>query len=406
MDGNTVWILAATALVLLMVPGLALFYGGMVRSKNVLNMLNMNMYCLGVIPIVWAVVGFSISVGTGGPDSSVFGFLGFDNFWMNGVAESFSGDLADGTMAGWAFGLTFAVITPALISGAVADRMKFSAWMVFVPIWSLVVYSPVVFWVYSGWIYDLPAHDFAGGTAIHINAGAAALAMVIVLGKRRGWPERSWPPHNLPLVVLGTGILWFGWFGFNSGLAGPDAGQALTNTFLAAAAGLMGWMVIEVITGGKPTALGMCSGIVAGLVAITPAAGFVGTMSSIVFGLAAGVICFGAIQLKEKLGYDDSLDVVGIHMVGGIVGGLLIGFFASDDAFSGEFEEASASLLFNQFISIVVVMVFSFCVTYFIAKVLDTVIGLRVSDEAEQAGLDSSEHGETAYIDEGSLTRS
>ena len=350
MDGNTVWILVSTALVLLMVPGLALFYGGMVRSKNVLNMLSMNMYCLGVIPIVWAVLGFSIAVGAGGPDSTVFGFLGFDNFWMNGIADTF-GDVTDGTMAGWAFGTTFAVITPALISGAVADRMKFSAWMVFVPVWSLLVYSPVVFWVYggetAGWILDLPAHDFAGGTAIHINAGVAALAMVLVLGKRKGWPERSWPPHNLPPVVLGTGILWFGWFGFNSGLGGPDAGQALTNTFLAAAAGLMGWMIIEVITGGKPTTLGMCSGVVSGLVAITPAAGFVGTMSSIVFGLAAGVICFFAIQLKEKLGYDDSLDVVGIHMVGGIVGGLLIGFFASDDAFSGEFEEASAQLLFN-----------------------------------------------------------
>lgn len=405
MDGDTVWILAATALVLLMVPGLALFYGGMVRSKNVLNMLNMNIYCLGIVPIVWAVLGYSIAVGGGGPDSGVFGFLGFDNFWMNGVGE----EPGSGEMAGWAFGTTFAVITPALISGAVADRMKFTAWMLFVPIWSLLVYSPVVFWVYggetAGWIIDLPAHDYAGGTAIHINAGVAALAMVLVLGKRRGWPREAWPPHNLPLVVLGTGILWFGWFGFNSGLGGPDAGQALTNTFLAGAAGLMGWMITEVVRGGKPTALGMCSGIVAGLVAITPAAGFVGTMSSIVFGLAAGMICFFAIQLKERFGYDDSLDVVGIHMVGGIVGGLLIGFFASSDAFTGEFEEAGATLLFNQFISIVVVVAYSFVITYVIARILDATVGLRVSDEVEQSGLDNAEHGETGYINDGSFTR-
>ena len=401
MSGDTVWILAATAMVLLMVPGLALFYGGMVRSKNVLNMLNMNIYCLGIVPIVWAVLGYSISVGAGGSGNGWLGFLGFDNFWMNDVGAT----PGDGEMAGWAFGLTFAVITPALISGAVADRMKFSAWMLFVPIWSLLVYSPVVYWVYSGWIIDLPAHDYAGGTAIHINAGVAALATVLVLGKRRGFGKEAWPPHNLPLVILGTGILWFGWFGFNSGLGGPDAGQALTNTFLAGAAGLMGWMITEVVTGGKPTALGMCSGIVAGLVAITPAAGFVGSMSSIIFGLAAGVICFFAIKLKDRFGYDDSLDVVGIHMVGGIVGGLLIGLFASDAAFTGEFEEAGGTLLWNQFISIVVVMVFSFVVTFVIAKVLDATIGLRVSDDAEQQGLDSTEHGETAYISDGTFTR-
>jgi len=401
MSGDTAWIMASAALVLLMVPGLALFYGGMVRTKNVLNMLNMNMYCLGIIPILWAVVGFTVSVGTGGPDSGVFGFLGFDNFWMNGIGET----PGDGEMASWAFGLTFAVITPALISGAVADRMKFTAWMIFVPLWSLLVYSPVVFWVYSGWIIDLPAHDYAGGTAIHINAGVAALAVVLVLGKRRNWGKEAWPPHSLPLVILGTGILWFGWFGFNSGLGGADAGQALTNTFLAGAAGLMGWMITEVISGGKPTALGICSGIVAGLVAITPAAGFVGSMSSIVFGLAAGAICFFAIQLKDKLGYDDSLDVVGIHMVGGIVGGLLIGLLASDEAFTGEFEEAGAQLLFNQFISIVVVMVFSFVVTFIIAKALDATIGLRVSAESEQGGLDTSEHAETAYQQGGSFER-
>ncbi len=394
MSGDTAWIMASAALVLFMVPGLALFYGGMVRSKNVLNMLNMNFYCLGIVPLVWAVVGMSMANGNG--DRKWLGFVHFDEAFMR---------VPDGAeprdMATWAFLLTFAVITPALISGAVADRMKFSAWMIFVPIWSILVYSPVGFWIYGGWADALPAYDTAGGTAIHINAGAAALAMTIVLGKRRGWPGAAWPPHNLPFVLLGTGILWFGWFGFNSG-AQDAAPQALANTFLAGSAGLMAWMIMEVIKHGKPTTLGMCSGVVAGLVAITPAATFVGTMTAILFGLIAGVLCFFAIQLKEKFGFDDSLDVVGIHMVGGIVGGLLIGVFANNDAFGGDDAfalEAGGELLWNQFISIAVVLVYSFVVTYIIAKILDATIGLRVSDEAEQSGLDTSEHAETAYID-------
>jgi len=400
MTGDTVWVLASTALVLLMVPGLALFYGGMVRSKNVLNMLNMNFYCLGIVPIVWAVVGMSIANGDG--SRKYLGFLEFSEFWMQNPSDE------PRDMAVWAFFLTFAVITPALISGAVADRMKFSAWMIFVPLWSVLVYSPVGFWIYSegAWAEALPTYDTAGGTAIHINAGAAALAMVLVLGKRRGWPKQAWPPHNLPMVLLGTGILWFGWFGFNSG--GQDfAPQALANTFLAGAAGLMAWLIMEMLSHGKATTLGMCSGVVAGLVAITPAATFVGTMSSIIFGLVAGVLCFFAIQLKEKLGYDDSLDVVGIHMVGGIVGGLLIGVLASNKAFDGSFElEAGGQLLWNQFISIVVVMVYSFVVTFIIAKVLDATIGLRVSEEAEQQGLDNNEHAETAYLQGGLFERS
>ncbi len=396
MSGDTAWIMASTALVLLMVPGLALFYGGMVRSKNVLNMLNMNFYCLGIVPLVWAGVGMSMANGNG--ENKWLGFFHFDEFWMNEPAGAEPRD-----MATWAFLLTFAVITPALISGAVADRMKFSAWLIFVPVWSLLVYSPVGFWIYGGWAEALPAYDTAGGTAIHINAGAAALAMSIVLGKRRGWPGSAWPPHNLPFVLLGTGMLWFGWFGFNSG-AQDAAPQALANTFLAGAAGLMAWMVMEVITRRKPTTLGMCSGVVAGLVAITPAATFVGTMSAMIFGLSAGVICFFAIQLKEKFGYDDSLDVVGIHMVGGIVGGLLIGVLASNEAFGGPEAfalEAGGELLWNQFISIAVVLVYSFVVTFIIAKVLDATIGLRVDAESEQLGLDTTEHAETAYIGAG-----
>ena len=401
MSGDTAWIMTSAALVLLMVPGLALFYGGMVRSKNVLNMLNMNFYCLGIVPIIWAVVGMSIA--NGDSDRKWLGFFEFGEVWMQQPDGAEPRD-----MATWAFLLTFAVITPALISGAVADRMKFTAWMIFVPVWSILVYSPVGFWIYGGWAHALPAYDTAGGTAIHINAGAAALAMAIVLGKRRNWGKEAWPPHNLPFVLLGTGMLWFGWFGFNSG-AQTFAPQALANTFLAGAAGMMAWLIMEVIRHGKATTLGMCSGVVAGLVAITPAATFVGTMSSIIFGLAAGVICFFAIQLKEKFGYDDSLDVVGIHMVGGIIGGLLLGVLASNEAFGGAdaFElEAGGTLLWNQFMSIVVVLVYSFVVTFIIAKVLDATIGLRVSEEAELEGLDTSEHAETAYLQGGTFERS
>jgi len=396
MTGDTAWLMISTGLVLFMVPGLALFYGGMVRTKNVLNMLNMNLYCLGAVPIVWAIVAESMSTGDG--DHKWFGFLSFGTAWMNGVTDVVDGSSEPGTMALWAFFLTFAVITPALISGAVADRMKFSAWMIFVPVWIVLVYCPVSFWVYGGWAHALPAYDTAGGTAIHINAGVAALALVTVLGKRKGWPAEGWPPHNLPLVVLGTGILFMGWFGFNSG--GQDfAGQAMVNTFLAGATGMIAWMVAEMVKLGKPTTLGICSGVVAGLVAITPAATFVGSMTAILFGLLAGIICFFAIQLKDKFGYDDALDVVGIHMVGGIIGGLLLGLTASTKPFGeGAFElEAGGELFLNQLISIVVVMVFSFVMTFLIAKALDLTIGLRVSAENEQRGLDTTEHAETAY---------
>jgi len=388
--GDTAWVLTSAALVLFMVPGLALFYGGMVRSKNVLNMLNMNIYCLGVIPIVWAALGWTLA------SSGDNNFIGdFDAFWLNGVT-------GEGAVREFAFLMTFACITPALISGAVADRMKFSAWMIFVPVWSLLVYSPVVRWVYGGWIGDMPAHDFAGGTAIHINAGVAALALSLVLGKRKGWGTEAFPPHNLPLVLLGTGILWFGWFGFNGGsalAADGAAAQAFLNTFLGGAAGLVGWMIMDVVKTGKVTTLGMCSGIVAGLVAITPAAGFVGSMSSLIFGLAAGIACFFAVKLKDQFGFDDSLDVVGIHMVGGIIGGLLLGFLANRDAFEGsDFLEGGGELFLNQLISIVAVLVYSFVVTFILAKILDAVIGLRVSAESEQVGLDTTEHAETAYL--------
>ena len=397
MEGNIAWVLTSAALVLFMVPGLALFYGGMVRAKNALNMLNMNMWCLGIVPVVWVLVGFSLASGDSGRswlgDLSVVG--------MKGIHD------AEG-LATFAFLMTFACITPALISGAVADRMKFSAWMIFVPIWTLVVYAPVVYWVYGsdGWIFNLPAYDFAGGTAIHVNAGAAALALVIVLGKRTGWPQNRPAPHNVPFVMLGAGILWFGWFGFNAGsalAANGAATQAFVNTFIAGAAGMVAWMIIEMVKTGKVSTIGMASGIISGLATITGAAGFVGSMHSFVFGALAGIICFFAIEAKFRFGFDDSLDVVGIHLVGGIVGGVLLGFMADSSAVpGGDFIDGlffgGGILLWNQILSIVVVAGFSFVATYIIAKIMDRTIGLRVTESTEMAGLDASDHGEAAYV--------
>ena len=396
MEGNIAWVLTSAALVLFMVPGLALFYGGMVRAKNALNMLNMNMWCLGVVPVVWVLVGFSLASGDSGRswlgDLSVVG--------MKGIHD------AEG-LATFAFLMTFACITPALISGAVADRMKFSAWMIFVPIWTLVVYAPLVYWVYAsdGWIFNLPAHDFAGGTAIHVNAGAAALALVIVLGKRTGWPQNRSAPHNIPFVMLGAGILWFGWFGFNAGsalAANGTAAQAFVNTFIAGAAGMVAWMIVEMAKTGKVSTIGMASGIIAGLATITGAAGFVGSMHSFVFGALAGIICFYAIEAKFRFGFDDSLDVVGIHFVGGALGSVLLGFMADSSAVpGGDFIDGvffgGGILLWNQVLSIAVVAGFSFVATYIIAKIMDRTIGLRVTEDTEMAGLDASDHGEAAY---------
>lgn len=405
MEAGDVWLLVSTALVLFMVPGLALFYGGMVRSKNVLNMLLMNLYCVGIVPLLWVTVGASLSGG------GTTGFIG-------NLDVAFLRDLDGEGLLLTAFLMTFAAITPALISGAVADRMKFAAWAIFVPLWSLIVYVPVVYWIYGldndtgdliGWLGARGSLDFAGGTAIHINAGVAALALVLVLGRRAGWPKEAPAPHNLPLVLLGTGILWFGWFGFNSGGAAGNTAltaTALMNTFLAASTGMLAWLVIERIRDGHFTVLGACSGVVAGLVAITPAAAYVGGLAGIAFGAVAGVACYLAIQLKYRFRYDDSLDVVGVHMVGGIVGGVLIGFLADTailgrgdaEAYeNGLFFGGGLDLLIEQVLSIVVVLAFSFVVTFVIAKVLDALVGLRVAEVAEANGLDRSEHAETGY---------
>jgi Amt family ammonium transporter len=386
-----------------MIPGLALFYGGMTRSKNVLNMFMMNMYCVGIVPIIWVLLGYSI--GNSPDGNGFFGGEWIGNFDYVGL-KGLSGDAE--SLIFVAFLMTFAAITPALISGAVADRLKFSAWVVFVPIWLLIVYCPATYWVYSGWHDGNGALDFAGGTAIHLNSGVAALAFVLVLGKRRGWPKEASPPHNMPMVLIGTAILWFGWFGFNAGSAGAANGQAvqaLLNTFVAASAGLIGWLVVEKLKGGHATSLGMASGIVAGLVAITPAAGFVGGLASIVFGFVAGAVCYFAISLKNRFGYDDSLDVVGIHGVGGLTGGLLLGLFADSSVIpDGDFDDGlffggGMELLLDQVVAMLSVIGLSFVATLVIVKIIDVTIGLRVESEIEQIGLDRALHAESAYND-------
>jgi Amt family ammonium transporter len=394
---DVAWVLVSAALVLFMTPGLAFFYGGMDRSRNVLNMLMMNFWCILIIPVLWAVVGYSLAQA---PFENDF-IGGFDHFGLKDIT------IDDGgwTLAGIAFLGMFASITPALISGAVADRMRFAAWAVFVPIWSLLVYVPIFKWIYGGWAFDRGSLDFAGGTAIHVNAGIASLAAVLVLGKRKGWPQEGHPPHSMPLVMIGTGILWFGWFGFNAGsalAANGQAAQAFMNTFLAAAAAGLTWCLVERLRDGHFTNLGAASGIVAGLVAITPAAGFVSGMAPIAIGAIAGIICCYAVKLKTKTGYDDALDVVGVHFVGGLVGSLLIGFFANPDFFDLSFKEGilyggGASLLGEQILANAAAIVWSFVLTFVILKALDVTMGIRVSEETEAAGLDLREHAETAY---------
>ena len=396
-NGNVAWVLVSAALVLFMTPGLAFFYGGMDRTRNVLNMLMMNFYCVLVIPVLWVLVGYSLSQTPFGNDW----IGGFDAFMLKGVNLSDNG----GTLAVVAYLGMFAAITPALISGAVADRMKFSAWAIFVPVWSLLVYVPVFKWVFGGWLFQRGSLDFAGGTAIHVNAGIAALAAVLVLGKRRGWPQEGHPPHSMPLVMIGTGILWFGWFGFNAGSAlgaNGQAAQAFMNTFLAAAAAGLAWVLVEWKRDGHPTNLGAASGIVAGLVAITPAAGYVSGAAPIWIGLIAGVVCCYAVRLKLKFRFDDALDVVGVHFVGGLVGSLLIGFFANPDFFGathmeGIFYGGSARLLAEQALANGSAIVWSFAVTFGIMIVLKKTIGVRVDAEAETTGLDLALHSETAY---------
>ena len=397
--GDAAWVLGAAALVLFMTPGLALFYGGMDRSRNVLNMLMMNFWCLLTIPILWVIVGYSLAQSPF--DNDILGT--FDNAFLRDI--TITGEDGGFTLLVVAFLGMFAVITPALISGAVADRMKFAAWAIFAPVWMLLVFVPVFKWIYGGWLGQRGSLDVAGGTAIHVNAGIAALACVLVLGRRHGWPSEGHPPHSMPLVMLGTGILWFGWFGFNAGsalAANGTAVQAFMNTFLAAAAAGLAWVAVERFRDGHVTNLGAASGIVAGLVAITPGAGFVSGMAPIWIGLAAGVLCSYAVTLKTRAGYDDALDVVGVHFVGGLVGSLAIGLFSDPDFFGTEnmeglFFGGGLQLLGEQALANGVTIVYCFVVTTLIVLALKVTIGLRVTDGAESAGLDLTEHGETAY---------
>jgi Amt family ammonium transporter len=357
-------------------------------------MLMMNFYCVLIVPVLWLVAGYSLS---GVPFENDF-IGGFDSLFLRDIDVAGDG----GALATIAFLGMFAAITPALISGAVADRMKFAAWAAFVPLWLFLVYVPIFKWVFGGWLAQRGSLDFAGGTAIHVTAGIASLAAVLVLGKRNSEPE---PPHSMPLVMIGTGILWFGWFGFNAGsalAANGQAAQAFMNTFVAAAAAGLSWVAVEWLRDGHPTNLGAASGIVAGLVAITPAAGFVSGAAPIVIGIVAGVACSYAVRVKTRLGYDDALDVVGVHFVGGLVGSLLIGLFANPDFFEGSFREGlfyggSLRLFGEQALANSVAAVWSFGVTFGIMTVLKQTIGVRVDGETEAAGLDLAEHGETAY---------
>lgn len=402
-SGDTAWVLASSALVMLMTPGLALFYGGMVRRKNVLGTIMHSFVALGIITVQWVLFGYSLAFG---PDvGHVIGNL--DWIGLRGVGLDPNPDYAATIphQAYMIFQMMFAIITPALISGAIAERIKFSTYVVFMILWAFLVYDPLAHWVWGtgGWLKELGALDFAGGLVVHISSGVSALACALVLGRRKGYGIDLMAPHNLTLTVIGGCLLWFGWFGFNSGSAvasGALAVSAFIVTHIATGTAALSWMVTEWAHRGKPTALGAVSGAVAGLVAITPASGFVGPLSSLVIGALAGAVCYGAVNLKPRFGYDDSLDVVGVHAVGGTLGALLTGFFASQVVNPG----GSDGLFFGnpaqvgvQALSVLVAWIYSFAVTWVLLKLLDRVMGLRASEEDESLGLDLSQHGEVGY---------
>ena len=407
-SGATAWVLVSAALVAFMTPGLAFFYGGMVRSRNVLGMLMQNVFAMGLISLLWTSIGFSLAFGGTGAWIGNLDFVFMKDLATIAELPGYTGDfgLIIPVLAFFGYQMMFAVITPALITGATADRMKFSAYAVLIGVWAVIVYPVVAHWVFSpnGWLFKRGALDFAGGAVVHINAGAAALAVVLVLGNRRGWPREAMPPHNLPFTILGTGILWFGWFGFNAGSAlGANglAAQALVNTHLAAATAMLSWLVVEKLRSGHATSLGAASGAVAGLVAITPCAGFVGGMAPVAIGAVAGAVCYLALRLKTKFGFDDSLDVIAVHLVGGLVGALLLGLFADTKVnalgFDGLFFGGGTDLLLDQVVASAATLAFSFGVTFVVAKILNATMGIRVSTEDELVGLDQSQHAESAY---------
>ena len=414
--GDTAWVLVSSALVLLMTPGLAFFYGGMVRAKSALNMMMMSMVTIGIVSVLWVIYGFKLAFGYEA-NSPWYGSISLSGLGdaVNALANN-GGEYPIPLLAFATFQLMFAIITPALISGAIADRARFVAWGIFVAIWVTLVYFPVAHWVFAfgnkvgdtitgaGFLAARGVEDFAGGTAVHINAGAAGLALAIVLGKRIGWQRSPMRPHSLPLVLLGASLLWFGWFGFNAGSAlgaNAIAGLALLNTQVAAGAALLGWILVEKIRDGHPTTLGAASGVVAGLVAITPACAFVAPWAAVVIGLIAGAFCALAVGLKYRFGFDDSLDVVGVHFVGGVIGCLSIGFFGSSAVNSlgldGIFYGGGLALLGKQALGVVLVTFYSFFLTLLIGFAIEKTIGFRVKNDAELVGVDQTEHAESAY---------
>jgi ammonium transporter, Amt family len=401
--GDTVFVLMSAALVMLMTPGLALFYGGMVRSKNILGTLMQSFFILAIVSLEWVLWGYSMAFG---PDhAGIIGGLSW--FGLSGVGMAPSPDYGSTIphVAFMIFQCMFAVITPALITGAFAERMKFSAFILFVLLWATFVYNPLAHWVWGvgGWMGRMGALDFAGGTVVHISSGISALAAAILIGRRLGYGSTAYIPHNLPMTLLGAALLWFGWFGFNAGSAlAADglAASAFVATHLGSAGAALSWVIFEWIHRGKPTTLGVASGAVAGLVAITPASGFVGPMSAIIIGFIAGLLCYGGVLLKSKLGYDDSLDVVGIHGVGGTWGALATGLFASTAINSGGADGlffGNPGQLWIQFVSVVATLVFAFVMTLIILKVVDVLVGLRISEEEEERGMDVVLHNETGY---------
>ena len=414
--GDTAWMLISTAMVLLMTPGLAMFYGGMVRAKGVLNMMMMSFISMGLVAVVWVLYGYSMTFGK----DLGSGLLGSPTEFF-GLTEILGSDSLFGTIPTSVFAvfqMMFAIITVALISGAIADRARFGAWILFVIVWVTLVYFPVAYWVFDfdgkdsdgnvidpgGWIAnDLAAIDFAGGTAVHINAGIAALALAFVLGKRVGFGREPFKPHNLTLVMLGAALLWFGWFGFNSGsavAANATAGVVMLNTVAATGAAMLAWLLVERVRNGHATSLGAASGIIAGLVAITPACSAVDPLGAMAIGAIASAACAYAVSLKYKLGYDDSLDVVGLHLVAGLIGSIFIGFFATSSApagVDGLFYGGGSEQLVKQIIASFAVLAYSFIATWLIAKVIDRTMGFRITQEAEITGIDLAVHAESSY---------
>jgi Amt family ammonium transporter len=399
---NSLWLLVAAALVLLMTPGVAFFYGGMVKAKSVVSMMMMSFGAMGLVGVLWVLYGYGFAVGPAlipgwlGNPSDLFGLSGLMGVGKGGALEP---DLNGLAFAG--FQATFAIITVALISGAIADRAKFGSWMIFAGVWATLVYFPVAYWVFNlgnGWAaFGLKVNDFAGGTAVHINAGAAGLALALVLGKRVGFRKGLSKPHNVPLTLLGAALLWFGWFGFNAGSEGAVDGTAAIawiNTLVAPCAGIMGWLIVERIKDGKPTSIGAASGAVAGLVAITPACNILTPGWAIILGVLVGAVCALAIDLKYKLGFDDSLDVVGIHLVGGVIGTLYIGIFGSG---IGLLDTGSLAQLGVQAVAAFGIAIYSFVLAYAIGWIIQKTIGFRITGEDELAGVDTIVHGEEGY---------